>query len=292
MDKIPVLWHLADSFWDSSFPRWILDRAIQPDHKIRSLVPSADWELPSGDVGIILIPGRHSCEHYTVLNEQASHFKKVIWILYGDEEGIFHADRLEHPNQRKWWFMPPLNPKQKVDVVAINGWTTGTPLLVEEAAEKYPKRKWDWSFYGQMTHIRRVQMADAFQDIPNGELLLTPGFAQGVDRNKYFEVLVQSKIVPCASGPCTPDTFRFAEALEAGCVPILDGRTQNSEYPPGYWDYVFPWHPFKVMDNWADVHESVEYILRNFHDAQRACYAWWLSYKWDLVHRMAKEIHG
>ena len=30
-------------------------------------------------------------------------------------------------------------------------------------------------------------------------------------------------MIPCPSGPATPDSFRLWEALEAGCVPIADG---------------------------------------------------------------------
>jgi len=285
---IPVLWHHADSFWDCAMPRYILDYATECDHQI--LKP--EGYNPIGRIGVIVIPGRHSCGDYEVLNRVASLYSKVVWIIIGDEEGIFHSDQLQHPNQRLWWFMPPINPKQKVDVPAINGWTTKALDLIYEQKKRHLPRKWDWSFYGQVTHSRRVQCVDALQSIPNGDIVVTPGFSQGVPQEQYFETMVQSKFVPCPAGPCTVDSFRFAEALEAGCIPIADNRTQHESYPPGYWEYVLgnKFFPFWVINDWAKLPDVIETLLPKWKDVSEECMHFWKSYKKSLVRQMRKDL--
>lgn len=282
--KIPVLWHISDGFWDSSLPRYVLNEAASCEH-----MPLA--EMASGDIGVIVVPGQHSCKDYDVLNDAAKHFKKVVWIITGDEEGIFHSDEVKHPNQRKWWFAPPFNPQQEIDVPAPFGWTTRTLELVKAAKEKGLTRKFDWCFYGQMTHIRRVQCADALQEIPNGDLLLTPGFSLGATQEKYFEALVQSKFAPCPAGPCTVDSFRFAETLEAGCVPIVDNLTQNPHYPPGYWDYVFgPFRPFRTVDNWQELPKIIAAALPYWSSIAQNCSVWWSLQKKILIKKMIEDL--
>lgn len=287
---IPVLWHHSDGFWDCALPRYILNNAGTCYH-FSGHVKETPVDLRAL-IGVIVIPGRHSCGDYDILNDVARRFDKVLWIIAGDEEGIFHSDELKHPNQRKWWFMPPFANKQQIDVALPNGWTTDAPALIAKAREKFPKRIHDWSFYGQMTHIRRVQCVDALQEIPNGDLLVTPGFTQGVSQEKYFESMVQSKFVPCPAGPCTPDSFRFAEALEAGCVPIADNLIQHSWFPPGYWDYVIgdgP-KPFRVIENWRELPQIIATGLPHWEIISRRCFEWWTQQKHSFVEKMKKEL--
>lgn len=282
-----VIWHLADGWWDTALPKYILVHAGITKHTV-----GIENCAPTENIGILMIPGRHSLEHYDDLNRCAEKFKKVVFFIYGDEEGCLHSDWLKHPDKRIWWAMPPFAHKQAVDVPLVNGWTTNGPEMIAKARANFPNRIYDWSFYGQMTHIRRVQCVDALQEVPNGELLITPGFTQGVPQEKYFEIMVQSKFVPCPSGPCTPDSFRFAEALEAGCVPIADNLIQHTWFPPGYWDYIFgdgP-KPFRVVENWRELPQIIESNLPYWKDIAQNCSVWWSLQKKILVKKMKKEL--
>lgn len=287
-----VIWHHNDGFWDTALPKYILGR-MGLCHYFQGL----EWakELAGSNQGVIVIPGRHSCNDYDKLNEAGKSFKRLVFLIIGDEEGIFHSDRLEHPKMKIWWLMPPFHPKQKVDRVGPNGWPTDAPMMIEYARKRnHGIRPLDWSFYGQMTHMRRIQCVNATQGLKNGQLLPTNGFTQGVPRDQYYEVMVRSKFVLCPSGPCTPDSFRFAEALEAGCVPIVDNLTQHTDYPPGYWAYALDREvmPFPVVEDWSQLEDLIELCLFDWEARAKRCRVWWEAFKEGLVNKMREDLSG
>lgn len=317
---IPVIWYISSGFWDSTLPRYILDLAGACAHGTLTK-EGLSYQIPPKQysrVGVIVVPGQHSTDAYELLNATATIFDRVVWIITGDEEGIFHSDELKHPRQKIWWFVPPFNPKQKIDFVAPFGWTgeftkitnqvlsrrTLSPFdmrfgMAETPLPRRMMRDIDWSFVGQITHSRRVECVDAIQHVSQkGFLHLTDGFARtepkdgGMPREEYAQIMLRSKMVLCPSGPCTPDTFRFAEALECGCIPIVDNRTQNPTYPTGYWDYIFGEHkPFPVVNEWSELPAVMEEWLQDWELKADRCARFWDRYKWGLVERMRKDLH-
>jgi hypothetical protein len=289
VSPVPVLWHYNSGFWDCALPRYILDGAEHCEH-----FESVEHPQVQAPVGVIVVPGRHSCSDYDLLNQAALKFEKVVFVIIGDEEGIFHSDRLKHKNQKIVWFMPPFHPRQKVDWVGPNGWPTGAPQMIALALEKTnTRRDLDWSFMGQMTHIRRIQCVNACQDLSslNSVLVPTDGFTKGAPRDVYYETMVRSKLVLCPAGPCTPDSFRFAEALEAGCIPIVDDLIQHAWYPRGYFHYVLGTDlPFPLIEDWATLPEVVEEWLDDWETKTKRCRKWWSSMKTAWIKRMQGEL--
>lgn len=287
---LPVIWHYNDGFWDTALPKYLIEQATGGE----CVHLMSEWADPlPRDIALIVIPGRHSCGDYEHLNKLASLFKKVVFFIIGDEEGLFQSNRLVHQDMKIWWFMPPFNPNQKCDRVAPNGWPTHAIEMIQQVKDFSPRmqRDYDWSFYGQMTHSRRIECVSATQGIPNGALVVTPGFTQGVTREEYYRIICRSKLVLCPSGPCTPDSFRFAEALEAGCVPIVDELTQYASYPAGYWNYIFPGHlPFPLMRNWMTLDMVVELYLRDWATRARECFTWWIDQKQRMVRELMEDI--
>jgi hypothetical protein len=290
---LPVIWHYNSGFWDCALPRYILDGAASCQHFEYNVVNEPGPQLANPPVGVIVIPGRHSCGDYAALNAAAAQFEKVVFIIIGDEEGIFHADQLQHKKKTVVWFMPPFHPLQKVDWVGPNGWPTGAPEMISTALG-FTKgvRDLNWSFLGQMTHIRRIMCVSACQELEApGYLLPTNGFTLGQPRNVYYDVMVRSKLVLCPSGPCTPDSFRFAEALEAGCIPIVDDLIQHAWYPPGYFQYVLGENlPFPVLNDWNTLPQVVEEWLDDWELKADRCQRWWKGMKIGWTQRMQRDL--
>jgi hypothetical protein len=166
-------------------------------------------------------------------------------------------------------------------------------MIAEAKKKNFGPREFDWSFMGQITHTRRHTCALAAKDIPYGKFLATPGFSQGASREEYYDVMTRSKLVLCPSGPCTPDSFRFAEALEAGCIPIVDGLTPDRYYPRGYWTYVLGMDlPFPLIYEWSTLPHVIEFWLKHWKANAAACGSWWVHQKAEWVKQLREDLHG
>jgi hypothetical protein len=286
---INVVWAINNSFWDMGLPKYLLERAA-PCKNYMGLPWANDAKA---DVGVIVIPGQHMTMKYEQLCYAAKQFERVVFFITGDEEAKFDASRLEHPNKKVWWFAPPFNPPQKVDRVLPFGWADGAlQYLAEGRFDGHKERIFQLSFAGQVTHDRRRFCFAAANEVPGNKMLFpTKGFGQGIGREDYYRILLQSKYVPCPSGPCTPDSFRFAEALEAGCIPIADDLAPNPSYPQGYWSYLFGDKlPFPVIEDWSTLSDVIEDIDLNYDFNQRQCSSWWTTQKDIWVLKLMEDL--
>lgn len=286
---VPILWHRGISFEDLTLPRMLLRGASDEFRDWRAKVNP--FEKSTYETALISIPGQHSTKDYDYLNELASKFKRIVFFITGDEEALFCADLLSHPNCVKWWFAPPYVRRQSVDAVAPFG-PTRMALTIDKS--NLTLRDFDWSFMGQVTHLRRVQCEQAARQIPCGMWFATEGFFQGVPQPTYFDMLLRSKFVLCPSGPNTPDSFRFAEALEAGCIPIADGLCPKKNYPRGYWEYVFKEKeenlPFPIVYDWDELPKIFPGLLKGWRIIQERCADWWTAKKTQLSQELRKDI--
>jgi hypothetical protein len=60
--------------------------------------------------------------------------------------------------------------------------------------------------------------------------------------HEYLREMCATKIAPCPAGAATQDTFRFYEALEANCLPIIPALRADGE-GEGYWGMLLYGHP-------------------------------------------------
>lgn len=286
---IPVFWNGCSTNWDSALPRYVLDNAEKCEH-FDSLKKAAKYS--KSDHAVICIPGQHSLNDYEKINHAASYFPFITFLIFGDEEALFDASRLDHPKAKTWWFAPPLFPRRNLDRVAVFGWPTQAREMLAEERTKIDHRDLDWSFLGQVTHDRRLECVAAAENLPGGYLLTSNGFSQGAPREEYYRILLRSKIALCPSGPCTPDSFRAAEAFEAHCIPILDGRTPDPNYPGGYWEYVFDtkFLPCPVIQDWEDLPVIVNHVLRDYTGFYFRCVQFWAEYKAKLISWMREDL--
>ena len=224
------------------------------------------------------------------LNEFINDFRSVLLFMTANEEETFDVEIIKHPRMRMW-IQTPTRAQQKWCSAAIPwGWTPGFDGTrwqshVPGFEMKEGERWLDYSFAGQITHRRRQECARALELMNpelKGAVVQTRSFSNGLPRHLYLELLLCTKIVPCPSGPVTVDTFRVCEALECGCVPILDA------YPPDildgprreYWNFVFgPDHNLPIIADWADLQEVVINFAFKFDTIQPRVIEWWAARK-------------
>ena len=99
------------------------------------------------------------------------------------------------------------------------------------------------------------------------------------------EVLASTKFIPCPYGFFHPETYRLYEALECGCIPIVEDAYK-------YYDRLFPNNPFLKVGRWIEAKNIIESWEKNEIEKKREeCKSWWSEYKDKLQKSIKKKIN-
>ncbi len=161
------------------------------------------------------------------------------------------------------------------------------------AAAHTPKRaaerKYLWSFAGDNKKLTRGPMLEALGTLPNGYTHLTSGFgaADALSTPMYRALLDDTIFAACPSGWSNLETFRVYEALEAGCIPIIERRAHFD-----YFTNLLGPHPMPTIYDWTEG-AAVIGQLQAANDVERVrhtCGVWWADYKPKLVSILSEVI--
>ena len=99
------------------------------------------------------------------------------------------------------------------------------------------------------------------------------------------EILTSTEFIPCPNGFVHPETYRLYEALECGCIPIVENAYK-------YYDRLFPNNPFIKVDRWIEAKP----VIRGWGDDQikqklEECRTWWSQYKNQLQEFIINKIN-
>ncbi len=243
-----------------------------------------EWAGMTGDKAVVVVHGGNQRDEVEEVNREIAHLKGVIVIGIGDEESAFPYERIEHPNKIVWCQTP------RVYVHADRFYPHGYPNDCMEMVAKHrsDEKKYDWVFAGQVTHYRRQECAAVLRKMPRGVLVESNGFGKGIDHDNYFDYMCRARVVPCPSGPETPESYRVYEAIEAGAVPIVDRTSPKGGL--GYWTKVFGKDcPLIEIEDWNNFPAVLNTVLVNWQLIQPEVYQWWYSWKMNFRTWLAKD---
>ena len=146
---------------------------------------------------------------------------------------------------------------------------------VEKNNELSYKRTIKWAFIGTAHKSSRHDLLYHFSKIKNGHVHKTDKFGdhKSMSIEEMNKILSSTYFIPCPNGFYHPETYRLYEALESGCVPIVERTYQ-------YYDQVFPDNPFLMIDKWAEAKKMVEkFTEEEILEKQQECKKWWLKQK-------------
>lgn len=249
-------------------------------------------DLPSGTKeAIVVVHGEHLLHRaYEVLRDLNTLDRSLV-ILFCDETPVFPGATLVGGKRKIWLQTPTPTGYPFADRYLICGYPHDAKVHLSGSDVRSVDRPLDWFFAGQVTHGRRSQCVRQLREMKGGLLLETPGFWQGMDRSSYYVNMASAKIIPCPSGPATPDTMRMAEALEAGCVPIVDGNCSRNGYPSGYWDFVLKSKPpFRIVEDWDTLPQIMVEELEKWPANRDALLPWWVEYKRSMSDWLREDI--
>lgn len=302
--RVPVLWIsryndiLARSYADEGLIECLFDltlwrppRAFTFEHYEPVGRPGTELEnFPDVDGAVICLPARHhtSREDVDWLKEQIDRLQWSVLMFCGDEEGSFPFAEFPQSGCHVRYVMQP-RPEHAHLRTIPGGWYPQTQELLRDT--EHHSRVIDFYFAGQVVdNTRRHQLMKVLQRLPRGHVHQTQGYMQGMPKAQYFRLMAQSKVVPSPSGPMTVDTSRTYEALEAGCVPIVDSVTPRGENYD-FWTLLFgPDHPLKSVTDWKEFPELLQAALRDWPVNSNRHFSFWQQHKRKLAHQIHDDI--
>ena len=286
----------ADDYWDHTMIADILSGELWGAVGSVSFNPYRPDSLANFTEGaVVVFPARNQVECIDQLNADIKRLKWLVLILTGDEANEFPAQQLRHPNMRLWVMgASPEVPLGKIRKLG-SGYNPAMRKVLREASGEKPL---DYYFSGQITHDRRKQLAKELETLEefkhahklSGQFHFTKGFTQGVAPDKYAGLMARAKVVPCPPGAVSPDSFRLYEALEAGCVPVVDAYSPSIQRDD-YWTWHFDEEPpFPVYTDLDQVRGYIIEAAETYPVLNNKVYAWWQGKKREMVYNLWNDI--
>jgi hypothetical protein len=143
------------------------------------------------------------------------------------------------------------------------------------------QRPLDWSFAGAMDRNNRMEVIEQLKKrFVNHKVHLTPtwGSSANLEADKYVSMLNESRFVPCLDGFSNSESYRFYEALEAGCLPIICTDEKRS------YENILCSVPLCSIKSWSDS------ILYDWDNKQKEILYAWANYKMNLAKLIANKL--
>ena len=147
-------------------------------------------------------------------------------------------------------------------------------------------RRYAWSFCGNRV-ASRFEMLSVFSKLAPAYVLPQ---GERIPRSEFQEVLLQSKFAPCPMGNVMLETWRAYEALEAGCIPLLERRPTMDYYKNLLGD-----HPIPTFSGWRDALRFVRRQLEAPADLDRRqaeLLQWWGAAKQAWHERVSAFVRA
>ena len=203
--------------------------------------------------------------------------KKIFLIHLGDEGGAEKKDLVYSLCEHIWrTFSLPMFKNFK-NVTSIPIGYKSDPI---KDNINILKRNYKWSFLGTTHGSSRYDLLYKHRNIMPNFINLTEDFSgkKSMDTNDYYKILNNSIFAPIPHGYFHPETYRLYEALEAGCIPILENPFQ-------FFDNFLPNNPLPSVNSWEDSSTIIKKYLENKKDIEilgNKINDWWTQHKENL----------
>ena len=138
-----------------------------------------------------------------------------------------------------------------------------------------------WSFVGEFKTSRK-EMIHHFSRVGFGTVIDTSDKKKILTQFNYKSMLARSKFAPCPMGNVVLETWRFYEALESGCIPIVEKRLTLD-----YYNRLLGSHPIPTFSTWQKAAIFAADISRDairLNTLQEEIFEWWTKEKTKWKH--------
>jgi len=151
--------------------------------------------------------------------------------------------------------------------------------------KKLDKREYKWAFVGTPHKSSRHDLIFQFSNLKPFFSHKTKKFNEKIiSVDEMNNVFSSTQFIPCPNGFVHPETYRLYEALECGCIPIVENAYQ-------YYDRLFPNNPFLKVDKWSDAKSILsEWDNDKIENKRKECLNWWINYQNELQEEIKNKI--
>ena len=216
-------------------------------------------------------------EFYTELKLICS---KIFLLHLGDESGEYDLSTVYENCNHIWrtFCSNKYFENNKVKCIPI-GYKSGV------SNKQTNNRKYKWAFTGTPHKSSRHDLLFQFSGIEPFFCHKTKKFDQKtISADDMSEVLSSTEFIPCPNGFFHPETYRVYEALECGCIPIVEKAYK-------YYDRLFPTNPFLKVDMWAEAKPIIKGWGNDQIKLKRdECRIWWSNLKNELQKSIKDKV--
>ena len=238
--------------------------------KIEYNIIQSETDLEKNDTLIVIDSSiEEKSELYTKLNIICS---KVFLFHLGDESGSYDLSPV-YKNCNYIWRTFCSNKyfkNNKIKCIPI-GCKSGV------LSKHKNNRKYKWTFTGTPHKSSRHDLLFQLSEIKPFFCHKTHKFNKKIiSVDDMSEVLSSTEFIPCPNGFFHPETYRLYEALECGCIPIVENAYK-------YYERLFPNNPFIKIDKWAEAKPIINgWGSDQIKRKREECKIWWSRYKNEL----------
>ena len=147
-------------------------------------------------------------------------------------------------------------------------------------------RKYKWAFVGTPHKSSRHDLLFQLSCIEPSFCHKTEKFnTKIISVNEMSEVFSSTEFIPCPHGFVHPETYRLYEALECGCIPIVENAYN-------YYDRLYPNNPFLKIDKWTEAKSIIKnWEYKKINIKKKECEMWWAEYKKQLQESITKIVN-
>jgi len=269
--------------WDLLYEKkWLIEMLGNPDYieiQRTSIDETLDVKNP-----IFIILRNQSKEYIELFKSYETKGFEYSVIHLSDEYGtddISYYDYKCCKSVIRNYVRPDL--PSKVLVLPL-GYHRGFQNAITQPYERTPQipfRSKLWSFFGTNWNNREA-ILEPLKAIEKHNLVLYDGWndPKNICEQEYLSNLLDTLFVPCIGGN-NAETYRFYEALECGCIPILVEDSQSK----AYCDYIKNYIPITTLVSWS---QATSFIQQLYNDKQTL-----ELYRHSLLqsYRSMKQIH-
>jgi GR25 family glycosyltransferase involved in LPS biosynthesis len=240
---------------------WLLHTYGLPS--VTSIEQVDETSDPPTDCPIVVVQRPHAPAIAKILRKWDAQGAKFFILHLSDELGEDPIDMYELDSCVKVMrmYLREVPCPEKVLTIPLGyHWTLAEGSKVPLThTPRLPFRENVWSFHGTDWRGRKDLLTPLKEVEPHvAEFYEGWNSATALKKDTYISMLLNTVFVPCPDG-VNPETFRFYEALECGCVPLLVRTDANAAWV----DWVAAKCKIIPMKSWADARDFVGFLMNN-----------------------------